>query len=195
MQRIVVRGGKWKNDLGAKGMHVGRDHIYFGEREPWGHIEEVAFVMEWTNDKSMKSHHSLDVVITKLPSVPTSQSLAIPDLEICLGAPGWLSRLSVRLLVLAQVVISWFTSSSPALASALAVQSLLGILSLSLCPSPASSLSLSHSQNVNKLKKNVPYATKRSLWKGHTRWNNHYRPKSWERTDAFGEISHGYMRV
>ena len=30
-----------------------------------------------------------------------------------MGAPGWLSRLSVRLLVPAQVVISQFMSSSP----------------------------------------------------------------------------------
>ena len=47
------------------------------------------------------------------------------------GAPGWLSGLSVELLASAQVVISWFVSSSPALGSALAVQNLLGILSLS----------------------------------------------------------------
>ena len=32
-----------------------------------------------------------------------------------LGAPGWLSQLSARLLVLAQVMISWVTGSSPAL--------------------------------------------------------------------------------
>ena len=55
------------------------------------------------------------------------------------GAPGWLSQLSVQLLVSTQVMISWFVSSNPALGSALTVQSLLGILSLSLplCPSPA----------------------------------------------------------
>ena len=29
------------------------------------------------------------------------------------GAPGWLSRLSIQLLILAQVMISWFVSSSP----------------------------------------------------------------------------------
>ena len=48
------------------------------------------------------------------------------------GAPGWLSRLSVGLLVWAQVVISWFVSSSPPLGSVLTVRSLLGILSPSL---------------------------------------------------------------
>ena len=32
-----------------------------------------------------------------------------------LGVPGWLNQLSVRLLVLAQVMISWFTSLSPTL--------------------------------------------------------------------------------
>ena len=59
------------------------------------------------------------------------------------GAPGWLSRLSIQLLVWAQVMISRFVSSSPTLSSALTSQSLLGILSLSLSlyPSPAGSLS------------------------------------------------------
>ena len=53
-----------------------------------------------------------------------------------LGVPGWLSRLSIRLLILAQVMISRFGSSSPTSASVLVVQSLLGILSLPLCLSP-----------------------------------------------------------
>ena len=48
------------------------------------------------------------------------------------GTPGWLSRLSVRLLVFAQVMASQFVSLSPALGSILTAQSLLGILSLSL---------------------------------------------------------------
>ena len=61
------------------------------------------------------------------------------------GAPGWLSHLHIRLLVSAQVVISWFVSWSPASGSVLTVQSLLGILSL--CPSPDHALALSLSQN------------------------------------------------
>ena len=32
-----------------------------------------------------------------------------------LGGPGWLSWLSIRLLILAQVMISWFMGSSPVL--------------------------------------------------------------------------------
>ena len=48
-----------------------------------------------------------------------------------LGEPGWLSGLSIQLLVSAQVTISWFIGSSPGLASALTVWSLLWILSLS----------------------------------------------------------------
>ena len=48
------------------------------------------------------------------------------------GAPGWLSWLGVQLLVLAQVMISQFVSSSPASGSVLMAQSLLGILSLPL---------------------------------------------------------------
>ena len=48
------------------------------------------------------------------------------------GAPGWFRRLSVRLLISAQVMISQFMRSSPASGSALTVWSLLGILSPSL---------------------------------------------------------------
>ena len=65
-----------------------------------------------------------------------------------LGAPGWLSHLTVQLLILAKVMISRFGRSSPASGSALMAWSLLGILSvsLSLCPSPASFLSLSQTK-------------------------------------------------
>ena len=52
--------------------------------------------------------------------------------EECLGAPGWLSRLGVWLLISAQVMISGLVRLSPVLGSALTVQGLLGILSLSL---------------------------------------------------------------
>ena len=48
------------------------------------------------------------------------------------GAPGWLSRLSVRLLISAQAVISWFVSLSPTSGSVLTVWGLLGILCLPL---------------------------------------------------------------
>ena len=58
-----------------------------------------------------------------------------------LGVPGWLSRLTVRILVSAQVMISWFVGPSPVLGSTLPVRSLLGILSL--CPSCTLSLLLS----------------------------------------------------
>ena len=57
-----------------------------------------------------------------------------------LGAPGWLRRLSIGLLILAQVTISRFGSSSPVSDSALTVRSLLGVFSLSLfLPLPPSS--------------------------------------------------------
>ena len=76
------------------------------------------------------------------------------------GAPGWLSWLNIRLLVLAQVMISVFVGSSPVSGSVLTVRNLLGILSpsLCLCPSPALSVSLSLSlslSQINKLKKNL----------------------------------------
>ena len=48
------------------------------------------------------------------------------------GAPGWLSLLSIWLLTLAHVMISWVVNSSPTLSSVLTVQNLLGILSLPL---------------------------------------------------------------
>ena len=52
------------------------------------------------------------------------------SLEMGPGMPGWLSRLSIWLLVLVRVIISQFVGSSPVLGSALTVWSLLGILSL-----------------------------------------------------------------
>ena len=67
-----------------------------------------------------------------------------------LGAPGRLSRLSIRLLVSAQVMTSRFVTLSPASDSVLAVGSLLGILSSSLSvPSPLR-LSLCLSPIINK---------------------------------------------
>ena len=69
------------------------------------------------------------------------------------GAPGWLSQLTVRLLVLAQVTILQFIGLSPTSGSTLTVWSLLGIFSLflSLSASPmlmhTLSFSLSLSQN------------------------------------------------
>ena len=61
-----------------------------------------------------------------------------------IGAPGWLSQLSVWLLILVRAMISQFVGSSPMSGSALLAGSLLGILcSPSLCPSPARALLLS----------------------------------------------------
>ena len=66
----------------------------------------------------------------------------------CRGAPGWPSGLSIQLLVWAQVMISWFVTLRPASGCALTARSLLGILSLtlSLCSSPACSLSPSQNK-------------------------------------------------
>ena len=68
----------------------------------------------------------------------------------------WLSRLNIRRLVWAQVMISQLVRLSPTLGSALRAQSLLGILSfpLSLALPCSCSLSLSRSLSLlNKLKK------------------------------------------
>ena len=67
--------------------------------------------------------------------------------------PGWLSRLSVRLLILAQVMISQPVSLSPALGSALTMQRLRGILSPSLFAPPPLALSISIKINTNKLER------------------------------------------
>ena len=62
--------------------------------------------------------------------------LALPDGKIFnvvpIGALGYLSQLSVPILILAQVMISCFVSSSLTQGSALTVGSVLGIPSLSL---------------------------------------------------------------
>ena len=92
-----------------------------------------------------------------------------------MGVPGWLSWLSIRLLISAQVMISQFTGSGPASVSALTAWSLLGILgfslSLSLCPSPP--------QN----KRTTPYSI--YINKRHTNKNNNNKPDPiiWEEQD------------
>ena len=58
------------------------------------------------------------------------------------GAPGWLSQLSVQLLVSAQVMISWLVDSSLSY-SVLTAWSLLGILSPSVFSPPLFSVYLS----------------------------------------------------
>ena len=70
------------------------------------------------------------------------------------GAPGWLSQLSVPLLISALVGISRFVSSSPALGSELTVWILLGFsLFLPLPCMQARSLSLKNKfKKINKLK-------------------------------------------
>ena len=67
------------------------------------------------------------------------------------GAPGWLSWLSVLLLVSAQVTISWFVGSSPALGSALSMEPAWDSLSPfpCFCPSPALCLSLAKINNLS----------------------------------------------
>ena len=64
------------------------------------------------------------------------------------GCLGGLNQLSTQLLTLAQVLISQFVNSSPALGSVLRAQSLLGILSPSL--SVSTLLVLSLSLKINK---------------------------------------------
>ena len=70
------------------------------------------------------------------------------------GAPGWLSRLNIRLLVSAQIMISWFRDFEPHAGLALCRQhraSLGFSLSSSLHPSPTHAVTVSQ----NKFLKNV----------------------------------------
>ena len=67
------------------------------------------------------------------------------------GAPGWLSWLIVRLLILTQVMISLFVSSNPASSSVLTAGSPLGFsLSFSPCPAPPNK-----QINIKKKKKSL----------------------------------------
>ena len=80
------------------------------------------------------------------PKNPCCLSLALPDFvpsksPQATGEAGWLSRLSLRLLTSAQVLISLLVGSSPTLRSMLIVGSLLGILSPSLSAPPLLTLS------------------------------------------------------
>ena len=65
------------------------------------------------------------------------------------GAPEYFSWLSIQLLISAQVMISWFVSSSPALGSMLTAWGLLGFLSPSLsAPYPPLALSLKRKKKL-----------------------------------------------
>ena len=78
----------------------------------------------------------------------------MPQYRNVVGAPGWLSRLSVW--ISAQIMTSLFVGSSSALGSALTAWSQLGLLSLSLSLSAppllmlSLSLSLTLSLKINK---------------------------------------------
>ena len=77
------------------------------------------------------------------PSTPWTDDSGLFFKEKMSRSPGWLSQLSIWLLVLAQIMVSWFVRLSPASGSALTAWGLLGMFCLlSLCPSPTHSLSL-----------------------------------------------------
>ena len=72
-----------------------------------------------------------------------------------MGVSGWLSRLSIQLLISAQVMILQFMGSSPTLGSALTAENLLGILSLSATPPCIHMHVRSLSLKINKLLKKM----------------------------------------
>ena len=65
--------------------------------------------------------------------------------------PGWLSQLSLRLLIFTQVMISWFVRSNPMSGSVLTAKNLLGILS-HLLYMPLLYLCFLFFSKINKLK-------------------------------------------
>ena len=67
------------------------------------------------------------------------------------GVPGWLSWLSLRLLISAQFMFTWFVGSSLESGSALTAWSPVGILSLPLSAPPP--LMLSVPLKIHKLEK------------------------------------------
>ena len=67
-----------------------------------------------------------------------------------IGAPGWLRQLSIWPLILAQVMISQFVSSSPMSVSGLTVRNLLGIPSLPLSLPVSCSCTCICAQSQNK---------------------------------------------
>ena len=75
------------------------------------------------------------------------------------GEPAWLSWLSVRLLVSAQVMISWFVSSSPLGLCADSTEPAWDSLSPSLsAPPPACSLKIRNLKKIKKKKKKAAAA-------------------------------------
>ena len=74
----------------------------------------------------------LDINYTKINFVQASSIQQISKKPYCDGVPAWVSPLNVQLLILAQVTISQFLSSSSECEACLALS-----LSLFLCPSPA----------------------------------------------------------
>ena len=101
-------------------------------------------------DFSSGHDHTVMRLSPESGSVLSVEPLKILSLH---GAPGWLIQLSVQLLILAQVMISWFTGSSPALGFALIVWSLLGILSPPLSAPTLLTRALSLKINLKKERK------------------------------------------
>ena len=104
----------------------------------------VLLLPELANEVSLRYYPSLSKYLKQKNSVFPSQApvLFVKYVSQTIGAPGGLGRLSVRLGILAQVVISQFVSSSPARGPIPTVWSPLGILILILFLPPSLSLKI-----------------------------------------------------
>ena len=120
----------------------------------------------------------------------TTQMIIIP------GVPGWLSRLNIRLLILAQVIISQFMKSSPASGSVLTVQSLIGILCLPFSLFSPYLLTCFLSKQINVFKEIIIHtlSNKRLKWKSSLkRFEFDSLITAWVAMSM--KISHSYLRV
>ena len=138
----------------------GRKKVCSGNRRIWWEYD-VQTLKEWDKTRKSWGHRAKDLqgeggnfitiqlVVKGHWHFPAAQPpLWMLEMGLGDGAPGWLSQLSVQLLISTQVMISQFVRSSPGSSSVLTTWSLLGILflSFSLCPSPFCALSLSLSK-------------------------------------------------
>ena len=109
-------------------------------------------LLEWINEFSQVARYKINTQTSIEFLTLAINNLRKEDKKTISGVLRWLGRLSVWLLILAQVMISRFARLSPELGSVLSAWSLLGILALPhSVPLPCSlTCTLSLSLKINK---------------------------------------------